>query len=425
MYQELKEVWHELTAEGSPFHVTETEVQGNLIKTFSQAPPSLREVWLASLGHGDRDYLVYQDERWTYDQAHGEVASLAAWLHRNNVGQGKRVAIAMRNYPEWLIAYWATVSVGATVVGMNAWWIENEMAYALDDASPDVLIAGQERLDRFDNIRENFSDMTVIGVRLAQSRDYVIDWSDVISEDGELPDVSIQPDDDAVIFYTSGTTGNPKGAIQTHRGCVANVLNIAFWGTASAMATARANGEEIPENAQPADISALVTTPLFHVTANNCLAHAATVAGGKLVLMYKWDAGEALKMIERERITNLPGVPLMFRELISHPNLHKSDPSSLTSVAVGGAQVQPDLVSKIDSSVETARPGTGYGMTETCGIITTISADYFVDKPDSAGPAMPTFDVICVDPDGNELPQGEVGEICVQGAPVIKGYRNK
>lgn len=425
MYQELKEVWQELTAEGAPFHVTETEVNGNRIKTFSQAPPSLREIWLASLGHGERDYLVYQDERWTYGQAHQETAALAAWLHRNNVGAGKRVAIAMRNYPEWLMAYWAVVSTGATAVGMNAWWIEHEMTYALDDAKPDVLILDQERLDRFHNIRDGFPDMTVVGVRLQQSRDYVIPWAEVVGEGGDLPDVSIDPDDDAVIFYTSGTTGNPKGAIQTHRGCVANVLNIAFWGNASAMAAARANGEEMPDNAQPADISALVTTPLFHVTANNCLAHAATVAGGKLVLMYKWDASEALKMIERERITNLTGVPMMSRELISHPDFHKYDTSSLTSVGGGGAQLQPDLVNKIDSSVETARPGTGYGMTETCGIITTISADYFVDKPDSAGPAMPTFDVICVDADGNELPQGEIGEICVKGAPVIKGYLNK
>jgi long-chain acyl-CoA synthetase len=202
-------------------------------------------------------------------------------------------------------------------------------------------------------------------------------------------------------------------------------MNLAFWGTCLATLAQRSGAAPAADPEDAPVLSALVTTPLFHVTANNCLSHGATLSGGKLVHMYKWDATEALKLIEREKITNLTGVPVMSRELITHPDFDKYDTSSLASVGGGGAQLQPDLVNKIDEAVATARPNTGYGMTETCGIITSISADFFIDKPESCGPAMPNFDAKCVDADGNAVPQGEVGELWVKGAPVIRGYLNR
>jgi len=425
MYKALQEVWQELTAEGSPYHVEEIEVRGSPMRVYSAAPPSLREIWLASMAHASNEYLVYEEDRWTYEQAHQDVASIANWLRNKGVNPGDRVAISMRNYPEWLLAYWACVATGVTSVGLNAWWVEDEMDYGLKDSAPKVLICDQERLDRFDNIKDNFADMLVVGVRLSKTQEYVIPYADLVATGGSLPEVSVDPDTDACIFYTSGTTGRPKGAQLTHRGCVHNVMNLGFWGTAMSLVTARANNVEPPNPDDAPLSSALVTTPLFHVTANNCLAQGTTMAGGKLVHMYRWNAGEALKIIEREKITNLTGVPVMARELISHPDFDKYDTSSLTSVGGGGAQLQPDLVHKIDSTVKTARPSTGYGMTETCGIITSIGGDFFIDKPDSAGPAMPTFETKTVDADGNDLPQGEAGELWVRGAPVIKGYLNQ
>jgi long-chain acyl-CoA synthetase len=161
------------------------------------------------------------------------------------------------------------------------------------------------------------------------------------------------------------------------------------------------------------------------VTANNCGAYPVSAAGGKLVLMYRWDPLEALKLIERERCTSAGGVPTMARELISHPEFDRFDTSSLLSVGGGGAQLQPDLVGKIDAKVKTARPNTGYRMTETCGIITAISADFFVDKPESVGRAMPAYETKCVDDEGREVPRGQIGELWVKGAPVIKGYLNR
>jgi long-chain acyl-CoA synthetase len=164
---------------------------------------------------------------------------------------------------------------------------------------------------------------------------------------------------------------------------------------------------------------------MFHVTANNCGAYAVTAAGGKIVLMYRWDAGEALRLIEAEKVSAMSGVPVMAREIINHPDFARRDLSSLLSLAGGGAQVPPDLVGKIDAAVATARPGTGYGMTETCGIITSVGSDFFVAKPDSAGPVMPDFEFKCVDDDGKAVAQGEIGELWVRGAQVIRGYLNR
>jgi long-chain acyl-CoA synthetase len=198
-----------------------------------------------------------------------------------------------------------------------------------------------------------------------------------------------------------------------------------FSAQAGGLATARATGVMPDPDAPPPIPVALLTTPLFHVTANNCGAYAVTAGGGKLVLMYRWDPKVALELIEKERVTAMSGVPVMSRELITHPDFAKHDLSSLMTLGGGGAQLPPDLVHKIDQAVATARPNTGYGMTETCGIITAVSADFFVDKPASAGPAMPDFETMCVDDDGAPVPQGEVGELWVRGAQVIKGYLNR
>ncbi|MEM7020527.1 MAG: AMP-binding protein, partial [Pseudomonadota bacterium] len=264
-----------------------------------------------------------------------------------------------------------------------------------------------------------------VGVRLDKDIDGVVPWSDLLKTGGELPDADIDTDSDACIFYTSGTTGRPKGAQLTHRGCVSNIMSMGFWGATQVQLGLR-NGTVTQEMLDAAPPSAgLITTPLFHVTANNCGAQGATVNGGKLVLMYRWDAGEALKIVEQEKISSLGGVPVMAREIISHPDFDKYDTSSLATLGGGGAQLQPDLVHKIDEAAENARPNTGFGMTETCGVITVISGDFFVDKPESCGPAMPAFDVKCVDDDGNTLPQGEVGELLVKGAHVIRGYLNR
>lgn len=424
MYQEYKAAWAALTAPGADFEVTTTNVRGVDIKTYANALTNLRDAWVSTAAYAEREYIVYEDERLTYAQAHEHVNSLGNWLIGQGVQPGDRVAIAMRNYPEWILSYWAILSVGATVVGMNAWWTGPEMLYALEDSTPKAIIADEERLATLNSIRAKLANLVVIGVRVPGSPADVTPWSDVIAAPTPMPEIAIDPDSDACIFYTSGTTGNPKGAQLTHRGCTTNIWSLMF---AAALQRVLAVQKGLIEaDAEPPVPSALVTTPLFHVTANNCVAHGTTLAGGKLTHMYKWDAGVALKLIEQEKISALSGVPVMAREVISHPDFATTDTSSLMTLGGGGAQLQPDLVGKIDEQVATARPNTGYGMTETCGIITSIGADYFVDKPASCGPAMPAYETKVVDPEtGEERATGEAGELWVRGGHVIRGYLNR
>ena len=425
MYPELRQAWQELTSPGQLFELSTIDVRGIPVRAYANAPGSLRDIWLGAAGHGDKQYLVFGEERLSYSEAQVITASIAHWLAEAGVGQGDRVAIAMRNYPEWMLAYWAVTAMGAVVVGMNAWWVPQEMRYGLEDSTPKVLLADQERLQRFAGLRDDFPALTVVGVRVAHDLPaWATDWAELVNAEPALPEATIDPDDDACIFYTSGTTGRPKGAQLTHRGCVNNIFNVAFANAVQPRALALARGDESGA-AGGTEIRALVATPLFHVTANNCVAQVVTLVGGRLVHMYKWDPAEALRLIEREQVTTFNAVPMMAREIMMHPDFKTRDTSSLKTVGGGGAAMQPDLVGKVSETMKTARPNTGYGMTETCGIITALSMEFFMDRPTSVGPAMPTFEARIVDPAGRELTVGDIGELVVRGAPVIKGYLNR
>ena len=423
----------ELDAPGSPFATHMTTIRGVPAKSYVAAPPTMRAIWETTVAHADKDYLVYEDERYTYAEIHAQVRKLAAYLVANGVTPGSRVAIAMRNYPEWVVGYWAGVSVGAAVVGMNAWWTPPEMEYALNDSEPRVLIADDERLERLLQMPSQ-RPMHIIAVRTDRAiPGEGATWASVMAsaDPGSLPAVPIDPDDDATIFYTSGTTGFPKGAQLTNRGSVHNILNIAAMTTAVAMSEQKAiaAGDVPPPPPAPPALPAsfMAPTPLFHVTACNCILHPATLTGGKVVLMYKWDPGRALELIEREKVTNFSGVPTMSREMLMHPDWSKRDTSSLAGLGGGGAALQPDLVHKIAGALKNGQPSTGYGMTETHGIITANSSRWFVAKPESCGPAVPTLETKLVDEEGRDLPAGPntVGVLCVRGSVTIKGYLNR
>jgi len=422
MYAELARVRAELCAEGQLFEVEEIDVRGVRVRAWKHAAPSLRDFWLQTAGHGDATYLVYEDERWTYAEAHDMVSRVARWLADNGVQPGDRVAIAMRNYPEWMLCYWAIVSAGAVAVGVNAWWVPEELAYGLNDCAPTVIFCDRERLQRFAEIRDEVPPMQVVGVRCDDTLpEYALPWSAVLETPAEMPEAAIDPDDDACIFYTSGTTGRPKGAELTHRGCTNNILTSLFSNLSQLQALAAAAGKEMNGGGTQ---SVLLTTPLFHVTANNVIAQTNTLLGGKLVFMYKWNAGEALKLVERERITALSGVPVMSREILSHPDFDSTDTSSLRSLGGGGAPVQPDLVKKIDSKAKVA-PAQGYGMTETCGLATGAIGPFLLERPGSCGPAAPIFELRIVNEAGEDVPEGERGEVLMRSAQIIKGYLNR
>ena len=428
----LETAWNQLTAPGAPFAWSVKDIRGVPTRTYDAAPPSLRAVFEASAAHGDADYLIYQDERISYAEAHRIVAALATHLASRGIGSGDRVAIAMRNYPEWVLAYWATVVTGAAVVGMNAWWTGSELEYALGDSRPQILICDDQRLATLMPMLGSVREKQALDLILVRTDgtlpENAIHWSEAVAAPAAgLPDAEIDPEDDVCIFYTSGTTGFPKGAAMTNRGVVSNLLNLAFWATVSAQARPNKKAADLPslpagEQRQP---TTLLAVPFFHVTGCNCCIHPVTASGGRILLMYKWNAGEALEVIERERVDTFTGVPMMSRELVEHPDFDSRDTTSLGSLGGGGAAVQPDLVEKIEKKLRRGRPGTGYGLTETCGVISMTSGDFFTERPKTVGPALPVVEARIVGEEGQNLPYGQVGELLVRGPNNVRGYLNK
>jgi long-chain acyl-CoA synthetase len=418
----------------------ETVVRGVRMRTYPAAPPNMRVVWELARLHGDKPYIVFEDEHFTYNEIDAQVRALAHYLRNTHgVGSGDRVAVSMRNYPEWVVSYWAVVSLGAALVGMNAWWTAPEMAYGLADSQPKVLIVDGERASLATSVlddirREQPMHLVVVRSDMALSG-HADSWDDVVSPataPESLPEATIDPDDDVTIFYTSGTTGAPKGAQLTHRGSVHNLMNMAFMNTAAALAEAKAiaAGDKpapVGSDAPASPLVAMAPTPLFHVTANNCILHPATLVGGTVVFLHKWDPARALELIERERVSAFSGVPTMSRDMLAHPDWATRDTSSLKGLGGGGAAVLPDLVDKIDKSLKSGSPLTGYGLTETSGIITASSQTMFTLKPASCGRAVPVVDVKLVDELGDDVAAhpDALGQLCVRGPIVVKGYLNR
>ncbi|HCV36899.1 MAG TPA: AMP-dependent synthetase [Acidimicrobiaceae bacterium] len=434
--QYLWEAWEEMTAPGAPFSWSVLNVRGVPTRAYDSAPPNMAVLWQSSLAHADNDYIVFEDERITYAEAHTRVVALIAHLSANGIGHGDRVAIAMRNYPEWVLSYWAIISLGAAVVGMNAWWTGSEMEFGLSDCGARALICDGERLERVRPVLTDLREEGRLHVVVVRSEgilpDDAVHWDDSLAKRADLPtppDVQINPEDDVCIFYTSGTTGRPKGAALTHRGAVSNLLNMAFWQVTTEVAEAKAIAAGTPPSGShkepgESEPGSLLAVPLFHVTGCNCCLHPVTASGGKLVLMYRWSAEKALELIERERVSSFTGVPTMARELINSPDFAKRDTSSLAHLGGGGAAVQPDLVHKIEEHLE-GRPSTGYGLTEVNGVITINSAHWFLAKPESAGPPLPIMEAHIRDDEGTTLPAGSTGQLWVRGANVFRGYLNR
>lgn len=429
----MAEAHAQLTARGSPFETEEKVIRGIPQRVWKNAPSTNREVVAAARAHGERVFLVYEYERVTFEAFHRAVAAFADELIRQGLRKGDRVAIAMRNLPEWPVAFYGASVAGAIVTPLNAWWTGSELEYGLVDSGARFAVVDQERFERLGNHLHRCADLELVYVsRLAEAGagratpleavlGEVSGWANL--PDRTLPDVPLTPEDDATIFYTSGTTGSPKGALATHRNMLSNIMGAA---AASARVFLR-RGEPIPQpdpNApQP---GALLTVPFFHVTGCFAILSPSLSAGSKLALMRRWDAEEAMRLIERERLTGLTGVPTIAWQLVEHPARDQYDLSSLVSLGYGGASAAPELIRRIGETLPGASAGHGWGMTETSALATTHSAEDYRLRPDSCGPAVPVGELKIMSLDGkHELPVGEVGELWFKGPQVVKGYWNK
>ena len=435
----LAEAHARLTAPGAPYETETRVVRGIPTTVWKNAPPTLRDLFLVAAAWGEKTFVVYEDERVSYRAFALAATALAHQLVRDGVRKGDRVAVAMRNLPEWPVAFYGALLAGAIVTPLNAWWTGPELEYGLADSGSRIAIVDSERLGRIiDHLPGCPALERVYVSRLSASPAHpdarpdtrIVALESVIGPPGawntlpsqSLPAVALDPDEDATIFYTSGTTGKPKGAVGTHR----NATSVAVAAQFSPLRNLLRRGEPIPEpDPNAPQKAALLAVPFFHVTGCMAVLNGALASGGKIVLLHRWDTLQAMALIERERCTSAGGVPTIAWQIIEHPRRGEFDLSSLENLHYGGAPASPELVRRIKEAFPMAAPGIGWGMTETSATFTTHSAEEYVQRPDSSGPALPIGEMKIDDGFGRALPVGETGELMVRGANVVHGYWNK
>ncbi len=329
----------------------------------------------------------------------------------------------MRNLPEWSVVFFAAALAGAVAVPLNAFWNGDELRFALDDCEAKVLVADGERFERLGVQGEALEGVALVGTRLDDRKTTaplpagIVPLAALLDRPAVRPFVAVEPDDLATIFYTSGTTSHPKGVLGTHRNMCANLVSLQFVAARGAM---RAGLPPTQTPAAPPVI--LVPVPLFHGTGCHSNLVAQAWGGGTVVLMRRWDPEAALDLIEGERVTGVSGVPTMAWELVNAASIERRDLSSLRSLGGGGAAAPSELLRRIRTVLPGCGSGTGYGMTESSSLTTSIGGADYVARPTSVGVPVPICDVRIVDESGTDVPVGEVGEIWIKGPTVVPGY---
>jgi len=419
-----------LTAKGSPFEMEVLSIRGVPTRVWKNAPPTLRDLFLLSRQFGTRTFVVYRDERVSYEEFGRAALAIADALQAAGLKKGDRVAIAMRNLPEWPAAFFGCLLAGGVATLLNAWWSGPELEYGLNDSGAKIVVVDRERLERITEHLHNCAALERIFVSRANenvAHPKVTKLESILGEvkswrllaDRPLPVIPLDPEDDATIIYTSGTTGKPKGAVGSHRNTCTSALIRPYMLARSFLR----RGEPIPApDPKAAQKSTLLAVPLFHVTGCQATLIPTLVVGGKLVFMHKWDPELAMQLIERERITGAGGVPTIAWQLLEHPALGKYDLSSLENIGYGGAPAAAELVRRVKEKFPGSVPATGWGMTEVSGAFTGHQAEDYELRPDSCGPAIPVGDMKIADANGQVLPAGGVGELWVKGPNVVRGY---
>lgn len=405
-----------LLTENPLFKVGEAEIRGNTYRVFENAPPSLTGLFAHGASHGDKDFLIFEGERISFAETWKRACRLAHALEKElGVKQGEKVAIAMRNFPEWCISYMAVISLGAVVVPLNAWWKAEELHYGLKDCGAKKVIVDRRRLEFIAPLKEELGLTLILAREEGEGADF--HYKDLLegSTDDTPPVVDIHPDDDFCIVYTSGSTGNPKGVVLTHRGCISTLLSWAF--TAAIL-------KEVNDGASAFgdDPGILLAIPLFHVTGSHSIFMLSYLVGRKIAMMYRWDPKDACDVINREKLTNFVGVPSQSFELMQAA----SDDSlpTLMDIGSGGAKRPADHVKKLAKKFKQANPSSGYGLSETNAVGCVISQGDYQKRPDSTGRPVPPITDIKIVKDGVDMPAGEVGEVWIRSAANFREYHN-
>ena len=411
----------QVCAPGSLFEIVETEVRGVPTKVFVGTPPNVRVLYQMADQRED-EFIIYEDERWKMPELLALAGQIgAALVTKFQIGKGDRVAIAMRNYPEWIAAFTAITSIGAVAVPLNAWWESEELEFALNDSGARVVFADDERIQQLRKANGCADSLDIVSVRSTNAEEQgVIPLKSVLDNTQTMPEAEIHPDENMTILYTSGTTGTPKGAVSSHRAILSALLGF----------SARAQVSEIMEpsktdSSESVQNAFMLCVPLFHVTGLIPVMLGSFAGHSKLVMTHKWDPNRALELIEKEKVTHFIGVPTMSWDLLEAETFHMRDTSSLRSVGGGGAPMPPELVKRIDDNFKRGKPGLGYGMTETNAYGPQNTGQEFLDHPTSTGRPVPIMELRVTDPDGNVLPTGSKGELWFNGPTLITEYWNR
>jgi len=417
--QEYDAAMAQLAAPGAPYEVA---VDARGVAYYPQAPATLVDALAVARGHGDREFLLYEGERRSFAQLWAEADALAAALQAHGIGKGDRVALAMRNYPEWMAAFLAVIGIGAVAVPINSWGQPAEIALLVADAGARLVFCDQQRYDGLAPLLAGQDTTLVIARPGAVDDPRGLDAFVAGSAGAGPAAVAIAPDDLGMIMYTSGTSGRPKGAASTHRALAQAVYNMECSAVAAALTNGALVGAMLQRGFEP---TSLLAVPLFHVSGCHAQFFANLRAGRRIVMMYKWDVERAMDLIERERITTIAAAPAMLLDLLEAPRFPTIDSSSLFSLGIGGAATPPRVATLVREHVPQNFSGTGWGMTETNAQGASMTGRAFHDKGGSAGFPHPVVQLRICDESGAELPAGQAGEIWIRSPTNVREYWNR
>ena len=414
-----------MMAPGAKYEVGAETINGIDYRIFPNIPKNMLGLYQEGLEFSDQTFVVYENDRWTYRECYLRAAKIAQCLAEDfGISKGDRVALTSRNYPEWITTYMAVTMMGAVVVPMNSWWLGSELEFGLEDSGAKILFGDKQRIE---SVANKLSQLNIkaIAIRCPELvSESIPDINDLMTgwEEAQPPTVDVAPEDWATMLYTSGSTGNPKGVVSTHRNILSQVYSVSFGVKALAILA----GADLSSDAKKEQSSMLLPLPLFHVTGCNVQFLPSFLVGRKLVMMYKWDAGKALELIEKEKINAMTGVPTMGQDLIEHPDFDKRDISSLKDISSGGAAKPPEQVRKMAEKAPSLRAGVGYGLTEVSGAVASMGGADYLKYPSACGKAIPPLtDIKVFLENGEEAALEEWGEVCIKGPMVMKGYWNR
>ncbi|MBK7285470.1 MAG: acyl--CoA ligase [Sphingomonadales bacterium] len=419
----LEKATAELTSADGPMPLTTFRQHGVDLPMIAAAPPALTHYFAYfSAQHGETTFLVDGEERLSYAQTYAAARKVAGALFEGSaVGRGDRIGIAMRNAPSWVVLYMAILMAGGCATLLNGWWQGAELAAGIDDVEASIVFVDAPRAKRLEEAGYK-GNARIVTLDIAQLIDQAM--APLLASGGgaDTPLPEIAGDDLATILFTSGSTGQSKGAFSTHRAVIQGTFNYIV----QALVMLRLATEDGTIGPDRPPHASLLTVPLFHVTGEVPIMLVSFAIGRKIVMMPKWNAVTAMELIQREKITNFTGVPLMSLELLTHPDRHKYDLSSLQGLAGGGAPRPVDHVRRLVEEFPTAPPALGYGLTETNAIGAGIFSTNYLEKPNSTGaPSKPLVDLAILDDAGKSVPQGERGEVSIRSVALFSGYWNR